>query len=171
MMKFRYAALLRAVNVGGTGKLPMAELKAMCSRAGFENAKTLLASGNVVFEADLAIDAARDALNTELAQYFDQEIGLFVLDAQQMQHVAEENPFKDHAPSQVGVLFVDAVPSPEDCANAKGLKDEIMKGGRGVLYIKFPSGMGQSKLVVPSGKVGTMRNMNTVSKLSALLNA
>ena len=32
----RYVALLRAVNVGGTGKLPMTELKAMCVDAGFE---------------------------------------------------------------------------------------------------------------------------------------
>ena len=44
----KYAALLRAVNVGGTGKLPMAELRKMCAVAGFQNAKTLLASGNVV---------------------------------------------------------------------------------------------------------------------------
>ena len=46
-----YIALLRAVNVGGTGKLPMAELKAMCEAAGFERVQTYIASGNAVFEA------------------------------------------------------------------------------------------------------------------------
>jgi uncharacterized protein (DUF1697 family) len=44
-----YIALLRAVNVGGTGKLPMAELKAMCIEMGFANVQTYIASGNVVF--------------------------------------------------------------------------------------------------------------------------
>lgn len=44
-----YVALLRAVNVGGTGKLPMSELVAMCEGLGFSSVKTYIASGNVVF--------------------------------------------------------------------------------------------------------------------------
>jgi len=44
-----FVALLRAVNVGGTGKLPMTELKAMCEEAGFKSVRTYIASGNVVF--------------------------------------------------------------------------------------------------------------------------
>ena len=46
-----YIALLRAVNVGGTGKLPMADLKAMCLDAGFTEVRTFIASGNVVFSS------------------------------------------------------------------------------------------------------------------------
>ena len=49
----RYAVLLRAVNVGGTGKLPMSKLKAMCEDAGFAEVQTYIASGNVVFESRL----------------------------------------------------------------------------------------------------------------------
>jgi uncharacterized protein (DUF1697 family) len=41
-----YIALLRAVNVGGTGKLPMAELKAMCVAQGFTKVQTYIASGS-----------------------------------------------------------------------------------------------------------------------------
>ena len=48
-----YVALLRAVNVGGTGKLPMAELKRLCDAAGFGRARTYIASGNVLFESGL----------------------------------------------------------------------------------------------------------------------
>ena len=44
-----FIALLRAVNVGGTGKLPMTELKAMCEALGFTGVRTYIASGNVVF--------------------------------------------------------------------------------------------------------------------------
>jgi uncharacterized protein (DUF1697 family) len=46
-----YVALLRAVNVGGTGKLAMSKLKAMCAAEGFTEAETYIASGNVVFSA------------------------------------------------------------------------------------------------------------------------
>ena len=49
----KYVALLRAVNVGGTGKLPMAELRAMCESIGFAKVRTYIASGNVVFESEL----------------------------------------------------------------------------------------------------------------------
>ena len=44
-----YIALLRAVNVGGTGKLPMEDLRALCAKAGFAKVRTFIASGNVVF--------------------------------------------------------------------------------------------------------------------------
>ena len=50
-----YVALLRAVNVGGTGKLPMSELVAMCEGLGFSSVKTYIASGNVVFANYLGI--------------------------------------------------------------------------------------------------------------------
>ena len=46
-----FVALLRAVNVGGTGKLPMTELRGLCERLGFGRVRTYIASGNVVFEA------------------------------------------------------------------------------------------------------------------------
>jgi uncharacterized protein (DUF1697 family) len=46
-----FVALLRAVNVGGTGKLPMADLKQMCERAGFKAVRTYIASGNVVHKS------------------------------------------------------------------------------------------------------------------------
>jgi uncharacterized protein (DUF1697 family) len=56
-----FVALLRAVNVGGTGELPMTEMRAMCEDCGFKDVRTYIASGNVVFKADLdeaAVQAA-----------------------------------------------------------------------------------------------------------------
>src|SRR5262245_58935983 len=49
-----YVALLRAINVGGTGKLPMTELKAVCEELGFSDVKTYIQSGNVLFRSDAA---------------------------------------------------------------------------------------------------------------------
>lgn len=46
-----YAAFLLGINIGPHKRVPMSELKKMCERMGFENVRTLLASGNVVFDA------------------------------------------------------------------------------------------------------------------------
>lgn len=48
----KYIAFLRGINVGGNKKVPMADLKKMLEKMGFENVKTLLASGNVLFETE-----------------------------------------------------------------------------------------------------------------------
>jgi len=48
-----YVALIRAVNVSGTGKLPKEDLKAMGEACGFENACTFINSGNLLFTSDL----------------------------------------------------------------------------------------------------------------------
>ena len=71
----RYVALLRAVNVGGTGKLPMTELRAMCEAAGFANVRTYIASGNVVFDAGLAEAAVKVRLEAALADYAGKAVG------------------------------------------------------------------------------------------------
>ena len=54
-------ALLRAVNVGGTGKLTMADLRTLCAGIGFARARTYIASGNVVFDTDLTEAEAKAA--------------------------------------------------------------------------------------------------------------
>ena len=48
-----YVALLRAVNVSGTGKLPMADLKRMGEECGFENVRTFIASGNLLLTSEI----------------------------------------------------------------------------------------------------------------------
>ena len=74
----RFAAFLRAVNVGGTGKLPMADLRAMCAEVGFENARTYIASGNVVFDWDGDAEAAQELLAEALAAYAGKPVGVMV---------------------------------------------------------------------------------------------
>ncbi len=64
-----YAAFLRAVNVGGTGTLPMSEVKLMCAALGFKNVKTYIASGNIVFETEQGEAKARTILAAEVEKY------------------------------------------------------------------------------------------------------
>ena len=64
-----YVALLRAVNVAGTGKLPMADLRAIAQGLGLANVRTYIASGNLLFESALGEDALKHALETKLEAY------------------------------------------------------------------------------------------------------
>ena len=73
-----FVALLRAVNVGGTGKLPMSELKAMCEELGFLAARTYIASGNVVFATRKSEAAIKAALEKRLAAYAGKPVGVLV---------------------------------------------------------------------------------------------
>ena len=73
-----YIALLRAVNVVGTGKLPMVELKAICEKAGFKSVKTYIASGNVVFKSGKSEAAVKAVLEAALEAYMGKPVGVMV---------------------------------------------------------------------------------------------
>src|SRR5215510_14319784 len=73
-----FVALLRAVNVGGTGKLPMSELKSMCEKLGFANVHTYIASGYVLFESRKSEGAVKAALEGALQRYAGKPVGVLV---------------------------------------------------------------------------------------------
>ena len=73
-----FVALLRAVNVGGTGKLPMAELRALCEAAGCTAVTTYIQSGNVVFTSKLAEAKVKAKLERALAVHMGKPVPLMV---------------------------------------------------------------------------------------------
>ena len=94
----RYVALLRAVNVGGTGKLPMSDLKTMCREAGFARIETYIASGNVVFDSKSTPATVRAALEERLRAYAGKPVGVVVRSASEMLAVLKTNPFPKAEP-------------------------------------------------------------------------
>jgi uncharacterized protein (DUF1697 family) len=163
-----FIALLRAVNVGGTGKLPMTELKAMCEASGFAGVKTYIASGNVVFTSRKSESAVKKALEAELEAYAGKPVGVLVRSAAEMAQVLADNPFPKMAPNRTMAVFLDRAPPADTLAGLRGQKDEEVRLGRREIYIHYGDGMGQSKLVVPAAKAGTARNMNTVAALAKM---
>jgi uncharacterized protein (DUF1697 family) len=164
----KYIALLRAVNVGGTGKLPMADLKAMCSDAGFTHVETYIASGNVVFESRAVAAKVKAALETRLLKYAGKPVGVIVRTAAEMQAVLKANPFQKKAPNFTVAIFLDE-PPPRDALNqASGITCEAMRLSTREIFVHYPNGMGRSKLKIPAAKSGTARNMNTVAKLAEM---
>jgi uncharacterized protein (DUF1697 family) len=163
-----FIALLRAVNVGGTGKLPMSDLKAMCEALGFENVRTYIASGNVVFTSRKSESAVKAALEKQLAGHAGKPVGVLVRSAAEMADALAANPFPKAPANRTVAVFLDEVPPADTIGKARGLGDEKIKLGRREIYIAYGDGMANSKLVIPAAKDGTARNMNTVAKLAAM---
>ena len=164
----KYVALLRAVNVGGTGKLPMPELAAMCVAAGFTKVKTYIASGNVVFESAAKPASVKAELEARLLAYAKKPVGVIVRTAAEMEHILTSNPFPKAAPNRTVAIFLDQAPPPDALAHAVGLKDEEMQLGQREIYVHYGEGMASSKLRIPAAKTGTARNINTIAKLAEM---
>ena len=163
-----FVALLRAVNVGGTGKLPMSELSAMCEALGLGGVKTYIASGNVVFTSRKSEAAVKKALETQLEAYAGKPVGVLVRTAAEMAQVLSDNPFPKAAPNRTMAVFLDRAPPSDTLAGIRGRKDEQIALGRREIYIHYGEGMGKSKLVVSAANAGTARNMNTVAALAKM---
>jgi uncharacterized protein (DUF1697 family) len=164
----RYVALLRAVNVGGTGKLPMADVRAMCRDAGFTRVETYIASGNVVFESKGAPSKVKAELEARLLAFAKKPIGVVLRTAAEMAAVLKANPFPKAEPKFNYAVFLDQRPPRDALEHAAGQNDEEMRLGDREIFVHYPSGMGRSKLRIPAAKTGTARNMNTVAKLTEM---
>jgi uncharacterized protein (DUF1697 family) len=171
-------ALLRAVNVGGR-KVAMAELRAMLEAMGFGGVRTLLQSGNAVFESDAKAEALETKLEAAIAQRFGLHSDVMVRTPAEMEAVLEACPFPEAAkadPARLLVMFLKRTP---DAAGVEALHDAVaampeqvaVKGREA--YLVYPQGVGVSKLtnVLAENRLGvrgTARNWNTVGKLAAL---
>ena len=164
----RYVALLRAVNVGGTGRLPMSRLQAMCRDAGFTRVETYIASGNVVFENRGAPSRVKAALEDRLRVFAGKPVAVIVRTALEMAAVLKANPFPKAEPRHTYVIFLNERPPADALDHVSGRLDEEMRLGAREIFVHYPSGMGRSKLKIPAAGSGTARNMNTVAKLAQI---
>jgi uncharacterized protein (DUF1697 family) len=163
-----YIALLRAVNVGGTGKLPMAELQAICAAEGFAKIQTYIASGNVVFVARQSAPKVKALLEKRLQRYAGKPVGVIVRTPDEMAAVLKSNPFPKSAPNWTVAIFLDHTPPANALDDIRGRKDEELRLGKREIYVVYGAGMGRSKLKIPAAKNGTARNINTIAKLVEL---
>ena len=164
-----FVALVRAVNVTGTGMLPKEKLKAMGEACGFENVRTFINSGNLLFTSDLLEATAQMRMEQRLADYFGRPFGVFVRSAREMAEAVEKNPFADDKPSRVMAHFIDERPSQKIIDGARDVQGERLALGPRLLYVSYGEGIGKSKLKLPAVKQGTARNMNSVAKIAELL--
>ena len=164
-----FVAMLRAVNVAGTGKLPMAELKAIGLGCGFENVRTFIATGNLLFDSDLDEADVTMRIADKVAAFFGKPVPLFVRSAAEMAEAAAGNPFCDDKPSRVMAHFIAEPPSAAMLVEARDVVGERMALGPRLIYVSYGEGIGKTRLKLPAVRHGTARNLNSVARIADLL--
>ncbi len=163
-----YIALLRAVNVGGTGRLPMNELTAMCVDAGFSRVTTYIASGNVVLQAETDAPEVKYQMERRLKQYAGKPVAVVVRTLDELCALVDENPFKDTPPNRTVAIFLDSSPPQNALDEATGVNREVLHLGIREIYVYYPDGIADSKLKIPAAKEGTARNFNTIFRVKEI---
>ncbi|MGW0291274.1 DUF1697 domain-containing protein [Streptomyces tuirus] len=176
-MTTTYAALLRGINVGGSRKVPMADLRTLLADLGLGDVRTYLQSGQAVFSSG---HGDEESLAGEIARAVDKRFGfgvdVIVRDHAYLRAIADACPFPaaDLEPRQLHVTYFSAPVTPGRFAEIDqeaALPEEFRLGDR-ALYLYAPDGLGRSKLAehlskprITKGVIATSRNWNTVVKL------
>ena len=174
-----YIALLRAINLAGRNQVGMADLRDMLSRMGLANARSLLQSGNVLFESRPRTTSQLERLlEAELLKHLSVGTDFMVRTADELSEAVTANPFPKEAARDPGHLLLIFLKDAPSAAGVKALQSAIL--GREIVradgrhaYIVYPDGVGRSRLSSALiekklGTRGTGRNWNTVLKLHAL---
>jgi uncharacterized protein (DUF1697 family) len=169
----RYAAFLRGVNVGGVN-LKMADVAAALRDAGFDNVRTILASGNVVLDARGSAASVRKTAESVLRQRFGYDAWVLVYELDTMAAIADGYPFEPEVEGHHSyVTFVsDPAVLDELAALAKeaGPGEKIARGD-GVVYWQVPraatltSAIGKTMGKRRYKSSTTTRNLRTLGKV------
>ena len=169
-------SMLRAVNVGGHGKIKMDALRALYTSLKFENPQTYLQSGNVIFKtSERNLDAIAKRIQSAIEKKFQCNTDVMLRTTEDFRAIIKKNPFAKRAdvePGKLVVFFLAADPGNEAhkaVLDQKFAPEEIHATGR-ELYIYFPNGQGKSRLPLPRiykllQTPGTGRNWNSVTNM------
>jgi uncharacterized protein (DUF1697 family) len=173
----RYVALLRGINVGKTKRMAMADLREMLTGLGYENPRTLLQSGNAVFDADGSAAEVKSAVERAIAKQFGFEVDVVIRTAKQIDAVLKHDPLGHAADddSKNMVCFLSGKPK---AAAAKELQSrdfapELYSINGTEVYAWCPKNVHESALLKAVGKAKladhmTARNWRTVRKIAEL---
>ncbi|PTE12008.1 DUF1697 domain-containing protein [Mesorhizobium helmanticense] len=174
-----YVALLYSIILGEGRRVVMADLKAMAEGLGLNNPRTLVATGNLVFETkETEIAALESRLETAFAKTFGRHVDIIVRSADDWLRLAAGNPFPAEsaaAADQVAVRVMRAPVSPDavPALRARVGKDEKLQAVGGDLWIVFSRETPSSRLLAAVSHkrlgTGTSRNWNTVRRLAEMV--
>ena len=182
MKKFKYVALLRGINVGGNKLIKMQELAAVLSSAGFQNVRTFIASGNVLFESG-ATDRSKLArqIERQLKKAFGHDVAVMLRTIDELEAVVNLAPFKNVKNKNDAMLFVVFLASepgtmPKLPLRSDSEKFDVLAVRHGAAYIVarrkktgwfgFPNNFIEKQFSVTA----TTRNWSTVERIVAFAN-
>ena len=170
----RHIALLRGINLGPNRRVAMADLRALCEDLGYEDVRTYVQSGNVVFTTAAEPSVVERELSSEIGVRLGVETDVVVRTRDELADVVKRNPIPEGAdkPKRFQVSFLSGEP---DAAFVRELEEQdfaperFAVSGREI-YAWHPDGMQRSKLARALGDkrlgvTATARNWNTVTKL------
>jgi uncharacterized protein (DUF1697 family) len=174
-----HVALLYSIVLGPGRRVVMSDLRALAADLGLERPRTVVATGNLVFEADAGPRELEALLEPAFAARFGKHIDIIVREGAAWPRLLAGNPFPEAAkrePARVAARVVRAPAPPEVLAvlepyRAQGERLAIIDGD---LWAHFPHGQGTSRLAAAmsparAGGVGTWRNCNTLLRIGDLL--
>ena len=176
----RHIALLRGINVGKAKRVPMADLRALMEALGYANVRTLLNSGNAVFDAKGGTPAGHaKKLRAAILEKTGVDCEVVVKTAADLAAAIAEHPLRRHAEddARMQVMFMQDASA---LAELKALEagdwaPEAFAVGRHAAWLWCASGIIESRIAKAVGKVlkerGTARNWATVEKLQAMVDA
>jgi uncharacterized protein (DUF1697 family) len=180
MTSTRLVALLRAVNVGGRGVLPMADLRQLVTDLGHRDVVTYIQSGNVVFTTDRPAQtvAARrtigDDISAAIAEHNGVRTTTVIRTVDELRGALDAVPFLDDEPDGAKLMIVFLSDAPNSAAVASLEPTRFAPDRFEVIgcemFVHFPNGAGKSKFTAiyfekRLAVSGTARNLNTVRKL------
>jgi uncharacterized protein (DUF1697 family) len=169
-----YVALLRAVNVGGR-TVPMAELRRAFEDMGYEDVRTYIQSGNVVFGASGSATSVAAQVRRGLEAELGPEVGVVLSTPAQLGAVVRRNPLARHDPATLHVTFLGSTPpgAKMRALEPDGYAPDVFHIAGRHVYLHCPNGYGRTKLTNALferklGVMATTRNVRTVTTLAAM---
>jgi uncharacterized protein (DUF1697 family) len=176
-----FIALLRGINVGGHNRIPMAELRSLCVELGWEDVRTYIQSGNLVFSARRQPVALEAELQEAIERRFDRSIPVVVRAAADWRACMNGNPFEAASEKEPHLVTLVLSKSPPRPGALTELRERAAGGERiaqsgDALWIHYPAGLARSKLSPALldrviGSPMTARNWRTVRKLDEMADA
>lgn len=174
-----YISLLRGINVNGQKLIKMDALRALYENLGFQNVKSYLQSGNVIFNTDqVSSEELTAAIKSAILATFGFEVPVLILTPVQLQKAIDSNPFADTTAFETASIyftFLFSAASLDDFAivEAKKSDTERLLLKNQLVYLYCPNGYGKTKLsnnfIESKLKLlATTRNWKTVNELHAL---
>lgn len=172
-----HIALIRGINVGGHLPVSMSDLRDLLEQLGFESARSLLQSGNLIFRCATQKDAGLEGLlEAEAEKRLGLRADFLIRSAREWKEVVAHNPFRKEAERDPSHLVVMFLKRPAEAKIVKAVQvsitgPEILRADGRQVYIVYPAGIGKSRLTnvlleKRLGIRGTARNWNTVLKLA-----
>jgi uncharacterized protein (DUF1697 family) len=171
-----YIALLKGINVGGHKKVPMADLRELLTKSGFENVQTYIQSGNVILQSSKSdISVIEKNIQESIMDHFGFEISVLVKTRSDLKRIFNDSPFSEE--KKKASYFILLRNTPEDdlvkVASEKVYEGEEYKILKDCIYFFCEKGFGQAKFNANFFErklktFATARNYNTMVKLLSL---